>query len=53
MVRSILDGVITPGEHTVDFDGRDSAGNSLPSGIYFVRMETPEVMQIRQVTLLK
>ncbi len=53
MVRCLVDGVIAPGEHAADFDGRDAAGNPLPSGIYFVRMETQEVMQVRQVTLLK
>lgn len=53
LVRGLVDGAIQTGEHTLAFDGRDDAGNPLPSGIYFVRMETPEVFEVRQVTLLK
>ena len=28
-------------------------GRNLASGIYFLRMETPEITQVRQITLLK
>jgi hypothetical protein len=53
MVRELVDDVVEAGEHTIAFDGRSSAGAALASGIYFLRMETPDVMQVRQVTLLK
>lgn len=53
MVRSLVDERVDAGEHVVEFDGVDSNGNALPSGIYFLRLDTPEILEIRQVTLLK
>jgi hypothetical protein len=53
LVRRLVEGAIAPGEHAAGFDGRDGAGNALPSGIYFIRLETPEILEVRQVTLLK
>ncbi len=42
-VRSLLDRLNTPaGFHTVRFDGRNANGASLPSGIYFYRLEARE-----------
>jgi hypothetical protein len=53
LVRGLVDGAIGTGEHTIVFDGRAEGGSPLASGIYFVRMETPEVFEVRQITLLK
>ncbi|MGD8396319.1 MAG: C25 family cysteine peptidase, partial [Candidatus Eiseniibacteriota bacterium] len=54
LVRSLVDGaVVEAGEHTLVFDGRGAAGAPLASGIYFLRFETPEIMQVRQLTLVK
>jgi hypothetical protein len=52
-VRELVDDVVEAGEHAIAFDGRSSTGAALASGIYFLKMETPDVMQVRQVTLLK
>jgi hypothetical protein len=52
-VRRLVDRSVAPGEHTVLFDGRDLHGNPLPSGIYFVRLDTENLLQVRQITLLK
>jgi len=53
LVRILHDSPATPGEKTLVFDAVDGAGKSLASGIYFLRLETPAVLQIRQVTVLK
>jgi hypothetical protein len=53
MVRSLIDDTVEAGEHTVTFDGRGASGRALASGIYFLRLDTPEVMEVRQITLLK
>ena len=52
-VRSLIDGVVEEGLHEVVFDGIDDRGLSVSSGIYFLRMDTAEVLEVRQITLLK
>lgn len=52
-VRSLIDGPIEAGSHDIAFDGKDDRGQSVPSGIYFLRFDTPEVLEVRQITLLK
>ena len=41
------------GHHTLKWQGINSAGVDLSSGIYFVQLATPGSVQIRQITLLK
>jgi hypothetical protein len=53
LVRTLVDGTVEAGSHTVLFDGRNAAGARLASSVYFLRLETPAVMQVRQVTLVK
>jgi hypothetical protein len=36
-IRTILSGEFEPGSRSVDWDGRDDAGESVPGGIYFLR----------------
>ncbi len=52
-VRSLVDGVLEPGLHEIHFDGSNDQGHDIASGIYFMRLKTPEVLQIRQIALLK
>ena len=41
LVREIRLGKLESGEHVVRWDGRDSRGHKLPSGVYFCRLITP------------
>ncbi|MCK4414802.1 MAG: T9SS type A sorting domain-containing protein [Candidatus Eisenbacteria sp.] len=52
-LRTLQRGTVEGGSHTLSFDGRDDGGRSLPSGIYFLRLETPEILEVRQVTILR
>jgi hypothetical protein len=52
-VRSLESSSFAAGTHEVPFDGRDNRGRSLASGIYFVRLETPQHMLAKRVTLVK
>ncbi len=52
-VRTLLRGPAAAGTHTLEFGAVDASGRSLSSGIYFLRMETPSVTQIRQVAILR
>ena len=52
-VATLVNEPMAAGTHEVTWNGRDSAGHAVPAGIYFLRLETPEIMQVRQITLLK
>ncbi len=53
LVRSLVDATVPAGTHAVAFDGRDARGQALASGIYFLRLETPDILQVKQVTVLR
>jgi len=53
LCRNLVDGPVVAGSHIAVFDGLDVGGKALPSGIYFVRMQSPGIRQVRQITLLK
>lgn len=42
-VRLLAEGTINSGSHSVVWDGRDTAGRALPSGIYFARIQAEGV----------
>jgi len=52
-VATLFDGVVSPGEHSVSWTPKDSAGNDLSSGIYFIRFETPSSVSITKALLLR
>ena len=37
-IRDLSPGVLGAGQHTVGWDGRDSMGQAVPAGVYFIRM---------------
>ena len=52
--RLLLTGWQSAGEHTLDWDGRDAAGRSLPSGVYLARLMGDEgVLDSQKLVLLK
>jgi len=40
-VRTLANGMHSPGSHTLPWDGRDDGGHVAGAGIYFVRLVTP------------
>ncbi|MEW6050862.1 MAG: cohesin domain-containing protein [Candidatus Zixiibacteriota bacterium] len=52
-VRTVADGDYAAGNHTVVWDGRDERGESVGSGVYFYRLETPAGNETRKMMLLK
>ncbi|NNE44367.1 MAG: T9SS type A sorting domain-containing protein, partial [Gemmatimonadetes bacterium] len=40
-VARLVDGPREPGTHRLTWDGRDTSGRALASGVYFVRLEAP------------
>jgi hypothetical protein len=52
-VRSLQNGPLGKGKHTVTWDGRDGQGLSVSSGVYFSRLTTPEGSFIQKMMLMK
>lgn len=52
-VRTLVAGVELPGAHSVVWDGRNDAGEKLPSGLYFYRLHTASGSVARKMMLLK
>jgi FlgD Ig-like domain len=53
LVRSLVDAVQAAGDRQVTWDGRDSAGNAVGSGMYLYRLEAGETVLTRKMSLLK
>ncbi len=53
LVAGIHDGSLGAGVHEIVWDGRDSHGRAVASGIYFCRAEVGEWSQIQRMVLLK
>jgi hypothetical protein len=52
-VRTLVDGDLTEGTHTVTFDGKDDAGKDLASGNYIYRLQSGDFTATRKLTLTK
>jgi hypothetical protein len=54
LVATLVDGVRAPGvTHRAEWDGLNRSGNSVASGVYFYRLQTPGVSITRKMVLLK
>ncbi len=52
-VRALVDGARPAGQQRVSWDGRDDAGRTVASGVYFYRMSSGSFTQTRKMVLLK
>ena len=53
VVRTLISGSRPEGHHVAEFDGLDTAGNTLPSGSYLARLRIGDVVETRTMTLVK
>ncbi|MFH1501979.1 MAG: M6 family metalloprotease domain-containing protein [Candidatus Eisenbacteria bacterium] len=53
VVRTLIDGPISAGEHAKVWDGTDDAGSNLASGIYFAKLEAGGESALTKMALLK
>ena len=53
LVRTLRDGVMSPGPHEVRWDGRDATGSELPSGVYFARLDVGKEVAVHKMVILK
>ena len=53
LVRTLADGEMGAGEHTLVWDARDAAGRTLPPGVYVLHVTTPAGSQTRSMCLVR
>jgi hypothetical protein len=53
VVRELVAGSLTAGEHTYSWDGRDAAGRPVASGVYLGVLETPAGKQTQRITKVR
>lgn len=53
LVRNLVKGRLDAGRHSVTWDGRDEAGSSMASGVYFYRLESAEGSRSKRMLLIK
>jgi hypothetical protein len=53
LVRELVHGRVTPGAHTVPWDGRDAAGGTLARGTYLARLESGGRVATAKFVLLR
>ena len=52
-VRTLVDGTMEAGYHTMKWNGRDEAGRQAGTGTYFYLLEANSFRQTRKMTLVK
>jgi len=52
-VVSLVNGKVAAGTNSVEWDGTDSFGNRVASGVYFYRLTAPGIAETRKMVLLK
>ena len=53
LVRTLVDGVKERGTHNATWDGRDTSGNPVSSGVYFYRLTAGKFSESKKMVLLK
>ncbi|MFH1685905.1 MAG: FlgD immunoglobulin-like domain containing protein [bacterium] len=52
-VKTLVDDVMTAGEHTVEWNATDESGSRVASGVYFYRLTAGDYTLSKKMTLLK
>jgi len=52
-VATLVDGLLAPGSHTVNWEGRGDNGRPVGSGVYFARLVSDGVARVHQMVLLR
>jgi flagellar hook assembly protein FlgD len=53
LVRTLVDREDTPGEKSIDWDGKDDRGMAVSSGVYFYRIVTPGLAETRKMAFIQ
>jgi flagellar hook assembly protein FlgD len=52
-IKTLLEKNLSPGEYNIQWEARDIYGGPLPSGIYFISLQTEDVVKTTKTILLK
>jgi hypothetical protein len=52
-IRTLVQGEMDMGIHTISWNARDKCGKQVPSGVYFCRLSTPDFDSVRKLHLIK
>ena len=52
-VRTLVNAGFDPGHHIVNWDGRNDAGQLVPTGVYFYRMKAGKYIALKKMLLMK
>jgi flagellar hook assembly protein FlgD len=52
-VKTLQEGDKPTGKYQVSWDGKNSAGNNVGSGVYFYRLHANNFVQVKKMILLK
>ena len=53
VVATLVEGEMSAGEWTAEWDGLDGRGTAVPSGVYLARLETQSGIQTVKMTLTR
>jgi hypothetical protein len=53
LVRTLERGALSGGRHTVRWDGRDASGAAVATGVYFIRLDTGDLVGVTKAVLLR
>ncbi len=53
LIKSVYDGSLSAGLHSVIWDGSNQSGETASSGIYFYRLQTSDEVHVNRMILLK
>jgi hypothetical protein len=52
-ICTLVDGIQSPGQYTISWNGLDNQGRSVPGGVYFYRLASGSRTSVSKMTLLK
>lgn len=52
-VTDLIDGDLPAGEHRVSWNGRDNAGRSVASGVYFLQLEPARGSRVARFVVIR
>jgi hypothetical protein len=52
-IRGLIDGLLPAGSHTIAWDGTDSRGREVATGVYFYRLQAGSFVQGKKMLLIK